>query len=51
MVILGILLLTTGWWRGGLALIPLGIFLVGVDRLYTGLVKGFAEVLGLKDPG
>ena len=51
MIILGIVLFSTEWWRAGLALVPLGVFLVGADRLYTGLIKGFAEVLGLKDAG
>ncbi len=49
MIILGIILFSTGWWRAGLALIPLGILLAGVERLYEGLTEGFAELLGWKD--
>lgn len=49
MIILGIVLLSTAWWRASLALVPMALFLVGIDRLYTGLVRGFAEVLGWKD--
>ncbi len=49
MIILGIVLFATAWWRAGLALIPMGVLLVGVHRLYDGLVSGFAEVLGWKD--
>ena len=49
MIILGFVLFSTVWWRGGLALVPLGVLLAGVDRLYVGLVGGFAEVLGWKD--
>ena len=49
MIILGLVLFTTAWWRAGLALIPLGVFLAGAERLYVGLTGGFAEVLGWKD--
>lgn len=49
MIILGLVLFTTAWWRAGLALVPLGFFLAGAERLYVGLMGGFAEVLGWKD--
>ena len=49
MIILGLVLFSTEWWRAGLALIPLGVFLTGVKKLREGLVDGFAEVLGWKD--
>lgn len=49
LIILGIVLFSTVWWRVGLALIPLGVFLIGAERLYVGLVDGFAELLGWKD--
>ena len=49
MIILGIVMFSTSWWRLGLALIPLGVFLAGAERLYVGLLGGFAEVIGLKD--
>lgn len=49
MMILGIVLFTTAWWRAGLALIPMGVLLAGLKKLREGLVGGFAEVLGWKD--
>lgn len=49
MIILGLVLFSTAWWRAGLALILLGVLLVGTERLYEGLTRGFAEVLGWKD--
>lgn len=49
MIIVGIILFSTAWWRAGLALVPVGVFLAGAERLYVGLMGGFAEVLGWKD--
>lgn len=49
MIILGIVLFSTSWWRAGLALVPAGVLLAGVKKLYVGLTDGFAELLGWKD--
>ena len=49
LVLLGLVLLTTSWWRAGLVLVPVGVFLPGADRLYDAFRGGFAEILGWKD--
>lgn len=49
--VLGIVLCTTPWWRAGVALLPMGLFLGGAEKIFEFLRSGYAEAMGWTDRG
>lgn len=45
LIILGLVLATTAWWRAAVALVPLGVLVAGIQDLLKALRDGFVKAM------